>query len=362
MVEDSPLDHELLVATLQREGLAVQTRRVQSAAELSEALAAGAWDAVISDHQLPGFSSMEALAMVRAAIPHCPFIIVSGVMGEDAAVVAMRRGADDYLVKGRLARLVPSLFNAMTAAEARRERAAGREALEHSEGQLRALLAHLETVIDEERIEIAREIHDDIGSALTALRLDMDWIGRHGDAASAGRAAQAMQTLALVMDSALRLQQRLRPAVLDEGLVAALRWLAHEAGRRSDMAVNFQCNAERIDVPAPLALAAYRTLQESLTNIIKHAGASRVDVGLIAGHDQLSLEVVDNGCGIREENRSKPTSFGLRGMSERAERLGGWLEVSSLAGNGTGGGTVVLLCLPIGAIGAIGATDAAARS
>ena len=98
--------------------------------------------------------------------------------GEDVAVVAMRRGADDYLVKGRLARLVPALFNAIAAADARRERAEAREALLHSEAQLRELLAHLETVVDEERCEIAREIHDEIGSSLTALRLDMNWIGR----------------------------------------------------------------------------------------------------------------------------------------------------------------------------------------
>ena len=221
-----------------------------------------------------------------------------------------------------------------------------REALERSELQLRELLAHLETVIDEERLEIAREIHDDIGSELTALRLDMNWIGRHGDPASAGRAAQAMQTLALVMDSALRLQQRLRPAVLDEGLVAALRWLADDAGRRSDIAVAFHCNTERIEVDTAIALAAYRTLQESLTNVLKHAAASRVDVALVAGPDQLSLEIADNGRGIGAADRDKTTSFGLRGMSERSERLGGWLDVSGPADAATGAGTVVLLCLP----------------
>ena len=375
VVEDATLDYDLLIATLQREGLQVQSRRVQSAAQLIDALATASWDAVISDHQLPGFSSHEALDLVRAAIPHCPFIIVSGVMGEDAAVVAMRRGADDYLVKGRLARLVPSLFNAMAAAEARRERAAARQALERSEVQLRALLAHLETIVDEERKEIAREIHDDIGSALTALRLDMDWIGRHGDAASAARAEQAMQTLAQVMDTAMRLQQHLRPAVMDQGLVAALRWLADDTGRRSDMAVAFQCNADKVEVDAPIALAAYRTLQESLTNIIKHAGASKVDVDLIVANDELSLEIADNGRGLREEDRIKPTSFGLRGMAERAERLGGWLDISGLmegdvaratetaggsAQNGGTAGTVVLLSLPLRIAPAVDPMDNAA--
>jgi len=349
-VEDSELDHELLLATLRREGIAVDALRVQGADELARALGAGPWDAVISDHELPGFSSLEALDMVREAQPHCPFIIVSGVMGEDAAVVAMRRGADDYLVKGRLARLVPSLLNAMAGAEARREREAAREALERSEAQLRALLAQHETLIDEERLAMAREIHDDIGGALTALRLDMDWIGRHGDAASAARAADAKQTLASVMDSALRLQQRLRPAVLDQGVVAALRWLADDYGRRAPFEVHFRANREHAPLDPAVALAAYRTLQEALTNVAKHAGATRVDVDLMLAPDQLSLEIADDGRGIAAADRRKSASFGLRGMAERAERLGGWVEIGNLAARAgdRGTGTVVLLCLPLG--------------
>jgi signal transduction histidine kinase len=348
MVEDSELDHDLLLATLRREGVAVQARRVQHVPQLAQALADGPWDAVVSDHQLPGFSSQVALDMVRAAQPYCPFIIVSGVMGEDAAVVAMRRGADDYLVKGRLARLVPSLLNAMAAADARREHASAREALERSEAQLRALLAQHETVIDEERLAMAREIHDDIGGALTALRLDMDWIGRHGDAASAARAAEAMSTLASVMDSALRLQQRLRPAILDQGMVAALRWLADDFGRRAPFEVRFRSNVEQATVGPATGLAAYRTVQEALTNVVKHAGATRVDVDLMVGPAELSLEIVDNGRGIADADRRKPTSFGLRGMAERAGRLGGWVDIGRLLGDGGHAGTVVLLSLPLG--------------
>ncbi|HZH05085.1 MAG TPA: ATP-binding protein, partial [Lautropia sp.] len=323
-------EYDLLVATLEREGVRLRSRRVQTAAQLAGTLTAERWDAVISDHQPKGFSSHEALDIVRAKLPHCPFIIISGPMGEDAAVVAMRRGVDDYLVKGRLARLVPSLLNAIAAADARRERAEARDSLERSESQLRELLSHLETVVDEERKQIAGEIHDDIGGALTALRLDMNWIARNGDAASAGHAAQAMQTLSRVMDASLRLQQRLRPAVLDQGLVPALRWLVEDAGRRSDTIVDFRCTGEDAAVDAATALATYRTLQESLTNIMKHAGATRVNVGLVVGPGQLSLEITDNGRGIRPADCRKPTAFGLRGMEERARSLGGWVEVSSL--------------------------------
>ena len=359
VIEKSPLDYDLLIATLQREGLEVHSQRVESRIQLDAALDAGPWDAVISDHQSPDLSSQAALDRVRSRLPHCPFIIVSGVVGEDVAVIAMRRGADDFLVKGRLARLVPALFNAIAAADARRERSEARKALLDSEARLRELLAHLETVVDEERSEIAREIHDEIGSALTALRLDMNWIAGNGDAASATRARQAMQTLSQMMETALRLQQRLRPAVLDQGLDAALRWLADDAGRRSGLDVAFQSNAESVAVAPPVALATYRTVQEALNNIIKHAGATRVAVSLVVGADELSLEIADNGRGIRAADRQKATSFGLRGMAERAERLGGWLEVSSLA-HGIGGdeahprdaedsvtaGTVVFLSLP----------------
>ncbi len=349
VVEDSDLDHDLLVATLQREGLRIEPRRVETASQLADALTDGTWDAVISDHQLPGFSSLAALDMVRASAPYCPFIIVSGVMGEDAAVAAMRRGADDYLVKDRLARLVPALVNAMAAADARRERALAEQALLRSESQLRALLSHLETVIDDERAEIAREIHDDVGAALTALRLDMNWIIGRGDDASATRARDAMRTLAQVMGTTLRLQQRLRPAVLDQGLVAALSWLADDAARRAGLAVSFRSNVESLEpseLDPAIAVAAYRTLQEALTNVIKHAGARGVHVDLIVGTRDVSLEIADDGRGLQPADRTRPTAFGLRGMAERASRLGGWVDIDGRAGSSGTGGTVVLLSLP----------------
>ncbi|MBA3478748.1 MAG: hypothetical protein H0T52_10180 [Lautropia sp.] len=157
-----------------------------------------------------------------------------------------------------------------------------------------------------------------------------------------------MQTRAHVLVTALRLQQRLRPAILDQGLIPALRWLVDDAGRRSGMTVDFQCNTDTVNVDAPVAVAVYRTLQESMTNIMKHARTTKVEVSLVVAPHKLSLEIADNGRGIRPADREKPTSFGLRGMAERATRLGGWLEVSSLAQDqGQASGTVVFLSLPL---------------
>jgi len=342
VVEDSQLDYELLLATLSREPFDLVARRVEERAELVDALAETTWDAVISDHHLPRFSSTEALEIVRASGLNLPFIIVSGLIGEDAAVAAMRSGADDYLIKGRLARLGPALLNALAAAEARRERLEATRSLEESRQQLRELLAHLDAVVEEERAAIAREIHDDVGGLLTALRFDLSWIERSGDPRSAERARYAKQTLTQAMQAAQRIQRNLHPPVLDAGLVAALHWQIEEFRRRTTIPVDFSCNVESLALDTAAAMTVYRTLQEALTNVSKHAQANAVRVGLVADDDQLSLEIADNGIGLRRDDLKKPASFGLRGLSERAARAGGWIDVSPGPH-----GTCVLLSLPI---------------
>lgn len=347
VVEDSELDFELLLATLARDGLAVSATRVETREQMVQAMAEGEWDAVISDHHLPVFSSIEALQVVQASGRILPFIIVSGMIGEETAVAAMKSGADDYLVKGRLARLVPALLNALSAAQARRERQRAIAALEESEQRLRGLLAHMETVVDEERAAIAREVHDDVGGMLTALRFDLSWIERNGDARSAERARHAMSTLTQVMQTAQRIQRNLRPPVLDAGLLPALDWQLEEFKRRTGIAASFSSNVETLDLAADAAMTVYRTLQESLTNIAKHAQAGSVRVDLIASGGQLSLEISDDGRGMAAGDLDKPTSFGLRGLAERAERIGGWLDVSPGER-----GTCVLLSIPIVTAGA----------
>lgn len=344
VVEDSELDYELLLATLARERFAVEPRRVESREQLIAALREGGWGAVISDHHLPGFSGTEALRIVRSGGRILPFIIVSGKLGEDAAVEAMRHGADDYLVKGRLARLVPALLNALSAAEARRERLRTMLALGESQRRLRELLAHVDAVVEEERTRIAREIHDDIGGALAALRFDLSWIERNGDEHAAARARHATETLAQTMLAAQRIQRNLRPPVLDAGLLEALHWQIGEFRRRVGIAVEFSSNVAALTVAPDTAMTVYRTLQEALTNIAKHAQARSVRIGLVVGPDQLSLEIADDGIGLRKADLDKSTSFGLRGLSERAQRVGGWLDVTPAPA-----GTCLLLSLPISA-------------
>src|SRR5438270_4931192 len=178
-LEDSELDHQLAVAHLLRGGLDVQAQRIDSEGAFLDALDAD-WDAVISDYNLPGFSGLVALDLLKARAKDVPFILLSGEIGEDTAVEAMRNGASDYLQKAHLGRLVPALLHAVDAAETRRARVRADRELHESKQRLRELAQHLQTSVEHERAAIAREIHDDVGGSLTALTFDLAWIA--GDA------------------------------------------------------------------------------------------------------------------------------------------------------------------------------------
>ena len=343
VIEDSPLDYEMLVATLALQGVGVSAQRVECAAGLAQALAREPWDLVISDHHLPGFSSGEALHMVRAQPAPPPFIIVSGVIGEDAAVEAMRRGADDYLIKGRLARLGMAVKNAVSTAQARRESAQAQEELARSREQLRELSQRLQGAQEEERAAVAREIHDEVGGTLTAIRFDLEMLAAHVPAPHDERLRRARTALAQATESTQRLLQNLRPPQLEAGLAHALDWLVRQFRQRSaGVQVGLSCATPAAEPPAPIALALYRTCQEALTNIAKHARARNVTVDLHFGGHVVSLEVSDDGCGLDPAALRKPGSLGLLGLAERARAAGGALDVSSLPGR-----TTLMLWLPL---------------
>ena len=342
VVEDSELDYELLLRSLRRQHFDPHAVRVEEAGSLQSALADGTWDAVISDHHLPRFSSTEALRIVRSEGANLPFIIVSGNIGEDAAVAAIQAGADDYLIKGRLARLGPALRNAISAGAVRRERSAAQQALAASEQRLRALTDHLQQAVEAERADIAREVHDDVGGMLTALRFDLSWIERHGDIAIRDRAHQGLETLNQAVEAVHRIMRNLRPPALEAGIVAALEFLVSQFESRTGINTHLDCNRERIDVSEQIAITVYRVAQESLTNIGKHSQAAHARLDLVIQDDMLSLEISDDGVGISEADLDKPGSFGLRGLTERARQANGWLEIAAGIGKGA-----IMLMIPL---------------
>jgi signal transduction histidine kinase len=342
-LEDSEDDHALVVLQLHRAGLAARLQRVETLAAFEAALPGG-WDAILSDYNLPGFTGLDALACLRLSGHVLPFILVSGQIGEDMAVEAMRSGASDYLLKHNLTRLVPALERAIEANESRRARIAADRELALSRQRLSELAQHLQTSIEQERTAIAREIHDDVGGSLTAVKFDLAWIERRsGDAQVRERVRSALDTVIHAIEASQRIMHNLRPAILEQGLVAALQWMTAGFERRTGIVTVFRTSHDVLpDLPAAVALVAYRTAQEALTNVHKHARASRVSVDLSLAHDVLSLEVADDGRGIGHGALAKPRSFGLRGLHERASTVDGWVDVSS-----SPQGTTLILSVPL---------------
>ena len=251
---------------------------------------------------------------------------MSGEIGEETAVAAMRNGASDYLQKSQLARLVPALLHAVDAAETRRARVKADRDLVASKQRLHELAQHLQTSVEQERAAIAREIHDDVGGSLTALKFDLAWIARHASSPlMVARVQGAIETVSHAVESSQRIMHNLRPAILDQGLAAALHWITLRFERRAGMVCTIRLPKKPLELPPGVPLVAYRTAQEALTNISKHAHASRVQIDLSMAGGVLSLEISDNGRGLNQDDLAKARSFGIRGPA-RTRRHGGRLD------------------------------------
>ncbi|KAF1047648.1 hybrid sensor histidine kinase/response regulator [Xylophilus sp.] len=344
-LEDSEADHALACIALRRAGLAFTVERVDTLEDFAGRAAAGGLDAILADYRLPGFTALDAWALLAAESGAPPFILVSGAIGEAAAVEAMRQGFADYLLKDDIGQLARVIRRSIEVHEARRTREEATRALAVSQRRLAELAEHLQTSIEQERAAIAREIHDDIGGSLAAVRIDLAWIGRHAaDDAMREHVDSAGDMLQHAIGASQRIMRDLRPAVLDSGLVAAVQWLAGAFERRTGVPATVRAADERIDVPPDLRLVAYRTAQEALTNIAKHAaGATRVQIDIAGSGGLLTLEVADDGPGLPAGAADKPRAFGLRGLHERARTVDGWLDVSSRPGQGTS----IVLSIPL---------------
>lgn len=211
-------------------------------------------------------------------------------------------------------------------------------AVKKAQDQLRRLSAGIMANQEKERAAIARELHDELGQVLTALRMDSVWLREHlkdADPEGARRALTMCDLIDKTIEEVRGIAIRLRPGVLDTlGLVDALEWYALDFERRTEIS----CTFDPIDVPAvtdSLATAAYRIAQEALTNVARHAGAGRVHLALAAENGNLLLSVADDGCGFNTAVLTETQALGVAGMRERAALVGGFVDVSSRVGEGT---------------------------
>jgi signal transduction histidine kinase len=336
-LEDSLLDHQLVCRALEKAGLAFSIERVEDLPSFTRATGPEyAWDVILGDYRLEGFTALDAWHILQSQSLAPPFLIVSGAIGESAVADAMQQGISDFVHKDELHRLERVIVRAIEMQQARRAKQQALSDLQASEQRITELVHYLQTAIEGERAAIARDIHDDIGGALTAAKLDLAWIVRNcADAPSQLHAQAAVDMLQHAMGASQRIMMNLRPSILDQGLLAAVDWLVTGFEKRTSIPVTLRCQSDLTGLSSALQLVAFRLVQEALTNVAKYAHCSQVWVDVSDAQGVLTVEVRDDGCGIDPAVRSKTTAFGLRGLQERARMVGGWLDVSSSLGMGT---------------------------
>jgi signal transduction histidine kinase len=213
------------------------------------------------------------------------------------------------------------------------------------DNQLHALSERMEAIREDERTNIAREIHDELGQALTALKLDLAWVGRR--VASDEALAPKLETMTRASDEILaavrRISAELRPGILDTlGLRAAIEWQAEDFSHRTGTRCTVRAEIGDLQLERSLATAVFRIFQEALTNVTRHASATEVDVWLRLERGNLKVDVSDDGIGV-PEIAPRTSSLGLLGMRERARRCGGECQIKRRSPRGT----IVAVTVPL---------------
>ncbi len=343
-LEDSEADHRLACRTLTSAGVKFDICRVDTLSLFCELVEESSYQVILADYRLPGFTAIDAWAAISKHPSPPPFIVLSGTIGESAAVAAIHLGISDFVHKDELHRLPRVIHRAMEVADAHAARNKAAQELAASEKRLSEFAGYLQAAVEKERASIAREIHDDIGGSLAAVRLDLAWIARHSSADDMrSHADAASEMIQHALGASQRIMMNLRPSILDQGLVPAIQWLATGFEKRTGIKTTVTVNNHQLSPSKPVELTAYRTAQEALTNASKYARCTQVGIDISDAENFLTIEIADNGKGISPEELQNAGAFGIRGLTERARLVGGWLDVSTALGSGTS----IILSVPL---------------
>jgi signal transduction histidine kinase len=366
IVEDSEIDALLM----ERGGFAPKYERVEKCQAMDEALEKHTWDVILADHSMPQFSAPEALERVTRRGLDIPFIIVSGHIDEETAIKAMRAGAHDYVMKDRLARLVPVIERELREAEMRKGRRQYEEDLrqaheelgmrvEQRTAALKAANRKLENVIEErkrlenelleiaenERRSIGFDLHDDLGQKLTGLSLMMKGLEqkllteRHPSAEDAGKIHELISEL--IQHTHNLAHQFSSLDVEGDDLAVVLRGLAGNVKKMFPVECELVMKGSVPELPQHTTIQFYKIAQEAVSNAIKHGKATHVAIHLVKNGDKLFLAIQNDGLPFSVP-AGKKNRMGLRIMNYRASTVDATLEVRP----GEKGGTVVTCALP----------------
>jgi len=391
LIEDSQDDAELLLRSLHRDGYDLTARQVSSSEEVSAALDNDSWDLVISDYVMPGFGGLEALELCKRRGLEVPFIIVSGHIGEEVAVAALKAGANDYVMKDRLARLGPAIERALQESWIARAHKRANEALRDNEARLRKTVTELRLseealrssndelsrartelekrvqertadltaantelecqmkernrlenelldIAENERRRIGFDLHDDIGQKLMGVSLLLKALATnltHKHLPEAGEVLNIQGLVGQVINHTHNLAECF--CALDSqgsDLGVQLKKLTANVRRTFHIAVQFHAPGGVPRLSSNVALQLYNIAQEALSNAVKHGKATRIDLSLAQRNGRLVLRVDNDG--VPFPTTYQPSNrMGLRIMNYRAHTIGGTLDIRPNGNSGT---------------------------
>lgn len=339
MLEDSTADTEIIQRLLKKENVVADYYVATNKKAYLQGLEEFNPDVILADNSLHQFDAMEALETYRKKCMDIPFILVTGTVSDEFAATIIKQGADDYILKDRLTRLPAAIEHALRQRQAEREKLEAWEQVMQMNTRLRELSAHLQTIREEERKQISRDIHDQLGQQLTIIKMDIIELSKK--LAGAGtEIEERIDNIGYVVDETIKMIRKiaheLRPTLLDHmGLAPAIEWHLKEFEKRSGLYITFTSTIKESSLEDKVKINLFRILQESLTNVGRHALAKSIIVQLEQQEDEITLTIQDDGIGFNTKEAIAKETFGILGMKERVAMIGGTCSIFSLPGNGS---------------------------
>jgi signal transduction histidine kinase len=342
ILEHDVTDLDLLRYELRKNHFDYAGKVVQTKDQFEEALDMFRPEIILADYNLPSFDAPTAFQIKERVLPGVPFIIVSGAIGEENAVDLIKRGVTDYVPKDKLFTIFPKINRALKEVKDRKEKKIAEEKLFRERIMHQRMLA--QATIDgqeKERAEIGQELHDNINQILSIVKLYLSMVGEASDE-QPKLLKQSQDLIDTCINEIRKISQSLiPPAFNEEGLVAAVDELIERIKIARPFSIHFRYeegSGKEINEKEQLTL--YRIIQEQFNNIIKHAGATKVDVVLKEDDMQVVLQISDNGKGF--DTGTKGRGVGLNNMLHRVRLFDGDMEIIS----GQGAGCTLKVCIP----------------